>query len=96
MCSSDLQDKYKPLICLDRLWYPKSIHDLLLYKLDHILGHDVLHQDSFHPLSEIASDYQYPFVSLAGGLVDLTDHVHVPASEGQGLMMGFKALAKEI
>lgn len=76
------------MICLDRLWYPKSIHDMLLYKLVHILGRDILHQDSFHPLREVASDYQYPFMSLAGGLVDLGDHVHVLAFEWPRLYDG--------
>jgi hypothetical protein len=54
---------------------------MLFHKPNHILGHDILHRDNLYPLDEIGSGYQYLFVPPTGEWVDLTNHVHAPASE---------------
>ena len=76
-----LRYEYCPLISCDSLGNPKSINDMFLDKVSHVLGHHCLQRDCFNPLGEIICRHHYELMAFARWWINLADYVNSPTSE---------------
>ena len=69
------------MIGSDSLRDPKPISDMLLDKVNHVLGCHYLQWDCFNPLGEIIHRRHYELMAFAGWWIHLADYVNSLASE---------------
>jgi hypothetical protein len=57
------------------------MNDMLLDKINNILGCYRIHGNHLHPLGKVICDDQNKLVAFARWRINFADHVHAPASE---------------
>jgi hypothetical protein len=59
----------------------EPVNDMLLEKINDVLGCYQLHGTRLHPLGKVMCDGQNILVAFTGWRINFADHVHAPASK---------------